>query len=445
MTRISRSLTRKVVAASAVLGTALALSACSSNSSPTTSASTATSSATQEPVTIEMSWWGDDARAKLFDEVIKGFEAKYPYISVTQTPVGSPDDLFNRLATDFGSGGETAPDVFALGGAKPQEYGAAGALLDLSTVADIAHISKYPDFSTTNATVDGKLYGLPTGGNATAAFVNTDIFKEAGLPVPDASWTWEDMVKDANKIGSMGLKNANGDPIYGLDLRVQDIIGTYAGQVSDLGMYDWDGKVAINADQLSGWYKIEKQLQDGGGLPDPTIITAGWALPPDQQLYTLGQAAITFGYSNLVGTYSGGGTTTILTPPTDTGKTGVALLPSAFWSINAATKHPKEAAMLMDWFLDDPTAAALIKDTRGVPFNPDTAAVVAPLLDGPSKTAAEYVQSVLDSGTVAPPQPNGAANLNKYSQDAETAVLFGKASPLDASQTLLDKLSKDIG
>jgi multiple sugar transport system substrate-binding protein len=363
---------------------------------------------------------------------------------VTQTPVGSPDDLFNRLATDFGGGGTTAPDLFALGGAKPQEYGSAGALLDLSTVADTAHIDKYPAFSTSSAVVDGKLYGLPTGGNATAAFINTDIFAKAGVPVPDASWTWNDLISAANTIGSAKLKNDNGDPIYGIDLRVQDIIGTYAAQESETGIYTEDGKLGVDADVIAGLYEKEVQLQNGGGLPDPTIVTAGWALPPDQQLYTLGQAAITFGYSNLIGTYSGGGTTRILTPPTDTGKTGVALLPSAFWAINAATEHPTAAAMLMDWFLNEPAAAELIKDTRGVPFNPDTAAVVAPLLEGPSQEAATYVQSVLDAGTVAPPQPNGGANMNQYSQDSEAEVLFGRQTPQEAAQAWVDKLSADL-
>lgn len=392
-----------------------------------------------------MSWWGDDARAALFDEVITMFEAEHPHISVTQTPVGSPDDLFNRLATDFGTGGDTAPDVFALGGAKPQEYGAAGALLDIGTVADILQADKYPDFSTTNAIVDGTLYGLPTGGNATAAFVNVDIFEEAGVDLPDESWTWDDLIEAANAIGNAGLTNDTGAPVYGLDLRVHDIVGTYAGQETELGIYDWDGQLAVDADVIASWYEIELELLEGGGLPDPTIITANWAIPPDQHLYTLGQAGVTFGYSNLVGTYEAGGETIVLTPPTNTDQNGVALLPSSFWSINASTEHPEEAALLVDWFLNEPAAAELILDTRGVPFNPDTAEVVTPLLEGPSQVAAEYVQSVLDSGTVAPPQPDGGANMNKYTQDGEAAVLFGNATPQEAAETWIDQLGSDLG
>lgn len=436
---------RLSLAGKALLGSAVAaafvLAGCSPSTEP---GATGTTANPDEKVTLEMSWWGDANRATLFGQVIEKFNAKYPNITVKQTPVGSPDDLFNRLATDFGGGGTTAPDLFALGGAKPQEYGAAGALLDLDSVKDVVQASKYPDFALTSAKVDGKLYGLPTGGNATAAFVNTDIFKKAGVAVPDKSWKWDDLIAAANKIGSAGLKSDSGAPIYGMDLRVADIIGTYAAQESQYGMYDPQGKVAVDAKVIAGWYEKELKLKDGGGLPDPTIVTANWALPPDQQLYTLGQAAITFGYSNLIGTYSKGGTTAILPPPTDTKKNGVALLPSAFWSINANSKHPQQAAMLMNWFLNEPSAIELIKDTRGVPFNPDMTAVLTPLLEGPGKVAAEYVKTVLDSGEVAPPQPNGGANMNKYTQDSEAEVLFGRQTPDEAGQAWVDKLTADV-
>lgn len=397
-----------------------------------------------EEITLEMSWWGDDNRAALFGEVIDLFEAEYPNITVKESPVGSPDDLFNRLATDFGGGGSTAPDLFALGGAKPQEYGEAGALLDLAEVADIVQSDKYPEIGTASAIVDDKLYGLPTGGNATAAFVNTDILAQAGVEVPDESWTWDDLIEIANTVGSAGLSNAQGAPIYGLDLRVGDIIGTYAGQQTEYGLYDWEGELAVDADVIASWYEKELELQEGGGLPDPTVVTAGWTLPPDQQPYTLGQAAITFGYSNLIGAYSGAGTTIILPPPTDTDTNGVALLPSAYWAINAGTEHPEAAAMLMNWFLNEPAAVELIKDTRGVPFNPDSAAIVTPLLEGGNKEAAEYVEAVLESGTVAPPQPNGGANMNKYTQDGEAEVLFGRMTPQEAAQAWVDNLSADL-
>lgn len=432
MSRIRR--TRPAIG-SVVVATALVLTSCSG------STDAGGGFDPDEEIEIEIAWWGDDARAELFGQVIDAFEAEHPNITVIETPVGSTDDLFNRLATDFAGGGDTAPDLFALGGAKPQEYGELGALLDLSTVSDYVDYSDYPDFSLTNAIVDDTLYGLPTGGNATAAFINVDVFEQAGVAVPEDGWTWDDLIAAANAIGSAGLTNDAGQPIYGLDLRIQDIIGTYAGQVSEVGMYDWDGSLGVDADDMAGWYEIEQELAEGGGLPDASVVTANWALPPDQQPFTLGQAAITFGYSNLMSSYEAAGETVeIMLPPTDTDLSGVALLPSAFWSINAATEHPEAAALLMDWFLNEPEAAELILDTRGVPFNPDTLAVVEPLLEGAGKVAAEYVDVVLDSGVVAPPQPAGGASMNELSQRMESEVLFGRATPQEAGEQWVAEL-----
>ncbi|SDE13217.1 ABC transporter substrate-binding protein [Glycomyces harbinensis] len=393
-----------------------------------------------EEIELEISWWGDDDRARLFGEVIDLFEAEHPNITVVETPVGAPDDLFNRLATDFAGGGDTAPDVFALGGAKPQEYGELGALLDLATVEAELDTADYPDFSLTSALVDDTLYGLPTGGNATAAFVNADIFAQAGVPVPEEGWTWPDLVAAASQIGSAGLTNAAGDSIYGIDLRIQDILGTYAAQVSEVGMYDWDGGLGVGADEIAGWYDIESQLLAGGGLPDPSIVTANWQLPPDQQPFTIGQAAITFGYTNLMTAYSAAGDVRMLLPPTDTDLSGVALLPSAYWSVNAASPHPQAAAMLVDWFLHEPAAAELILDTRGVPFSPATLEVVTPHLEGPAVTAADYVERIFDEGVVAPPQPAGGSIMNELSQRMETEVLFGRMSPDEAAAQWAEEL-----
>ncbi|GAB3227540.1 extracellular solute-binding protein [Glycomyces halotolerans] len=393
-----------------------------------------------EEIELEISWWGDDDRARLFAEVIDLFEAEHPNITVVETPVGAPDDLFNRLATDFAGGGDTAPDVFALGGAKPQEYGELGALLDLSTVSDQLDSSKYPDFSLTNAIVDDTLYGLPTGGNSIAAFINVGVFEQAGVPVPEAGWNWDDLVEVAGQIGNAGLTNEAGNPVYGIDLRIQDIMGTYAAQVSEVGMYDWDGKLGVDAGQIAGWYELEQELLDSGALPDPSIVTSNWQLPPDQQPFTIGQAAITFGYTNLMSAYSAAGDVQMMLPPTDTDRSGIALLPSAFWSINASSAHPEAAAMLVDWFLHEPAAAELILDTRGVPFNPDTLEVVAPLLEGPSKTAADYVNIVLEEGVVAPPQPAGGQIMNELSQRMEAEVLFGRMTPEEAADQWIAEL-----
>lgn len=433
MTRTARSLATKG-AIGAALVTTLILSGCSQTPEGSGGYDP------EEEVELTIAWWGNDERSAIMAEVIDDFEAANPNITVVEQPVGAPDDLFNRLATDFASG--TAPDVFALGGAKPQEYGDAGTLLDLSTVSDYLDTTKYEDFTLTNATVNDTLYGLPTGGNAIGVLINTTIFEQAGVPVPEEGWTWDDLVDAANEVSA----NAP-DGVYGLDLRIQDILGTYVAQIDENGIYDWDGELATSADTLESWFDIEKELLDGGGLPDPSIIVENQNLTPDQTLFGTGRAAITFAYSNQIGSYAAGtngATVEILPPPSSTDVSGVAVLPSQFWAIAAETKHPEASALLVNWLLNEPEPAKKILANRGLQFNPDILAVVKPLLAPADAQSADYLEKVLEIGVVAPPQPAGGAILNELSQRIESDILFGRTSIPDGSKQWIDEMSTSL-
>ena len=442
MRRSGRSIKRNAALATSVAAL-MVLAACSStpsdndSSSPTGGdTSAAEPGGDAEPVELTISWWGNDERAAIMTEAIDLFEVEYPHVTVVEQPVGAPDDLFNRLATDFAS--NTAPDVFALGGAKPQEYGAAGALLDLSTVSAELPTDKYADFTLTNATVDDTLYGLPTGGNAIGLLVNKTIFEKAGVALPGESFTWDQLVATANEISEKA-----GDGIVGLDLRIQDILGTYTGQVTETGIYNWEGQLGVDASHIEDWFDIELAMLEGGGLPDPTVIVENHNLTPDLTLFGTGKAAMTFSYSNQIAAYAagtGGADVDIILPPSSTDISGVAVLPSQFWAIAAGSKAPKEAALLVDWLLNQPEPAKIILANRGLPFNPDTLSVVEPLLTPEDALAAAYLGKVLEGGVVAPPQPAGGGILNELSQRVESDVLFKRSTPAEGAAQWIQEL-----
>ena len=52
-------------------------------------------------------------------------------------------------------------------------------------------------------------------------------------------------------------------------------------------------------------------------------------------------------------------------------KSGEYLKPSLFISGYSKTKHPKEVAMVIDFLVNDPDAAAILGSERGVPVNSD--------------------------------------------------------------------------
>lgn len=394
---------------------------------------------TAEDVTLTVSWWGNDERARMMDEAFALFTERHPHITVNAEPTGDPDGLFNRLSTDFAAGG--GPDLFTLGGAKPQEYGGTGQLLDLSTVSEHVDLTPYEDFTTTNATVDGVLYGLPTGGNAIGLLVNETLFEEAGVALPSDDFSWDEFVTKAAEI------SANSEGVVGVDLRIQDIISTYVSQLNDIGLYDWEGQLAVTPEELTSWYDIVVELNETGGTPDASIIVENHNVTPDMSLFGTRKAAMSFGYSNQMGSYAGAlgdDSVRMVLPPTDTDNSGIAVLPSQFWSINGNTEHPTETALLLDFLLNDLEGAEIIKDNRGLPFNAAVLDVVEPLLDERNAAAASYIKDVLEAGVIAPPQPAGGAEMNSLSQRMESDILFGSRTVDDAVTYWIDYMTDQL-
>ena len=309
----------------------------------------------------------------------------------------------------------------------PQEYGGEGMLYDLEELGEYVDLDPYEDFMLTNATVDDTVYGLPTGGNAIGLLVNETKFEEAGVDLPGDDWDWDDLHEAAAEISE------NTDYV-GLDLRIQDIISTYVSQYNDLGLYDWDGDLVVTEDELSDWYQMEVDMVESGALPDPSVIVEHHNVTPDQSLFGTGQAAMSFGYSNQLTPYTsalGDDEVSLILPPTETDNPGTAVLPSQFWSVNAASQEPQAAAMLMDFIVNDERAAEILTDDRGLPFNPEMLEVVEPLLDPVNAEAAGYIQEVLEQEVIAPPQPAGGAEMNELSQRIESDILFGNQSVED--------------
>ncbi|GAA4158180.1 sugar ABC transporter substrate-binding protein [Gryllotalpicola daejeonensis] len=442
MTRKSRTIAG--AAAATIVAVSLALTGCSGNGASTSDSSSGSQVTydKNEKVTLNVTWWGADSRTAIMTKVFDSFQQKYPNIKITAQPVGSPDDEFNRLATDFAAG--TAPDVFALGGSKPQDYGSQGALLDLSTVSKYLPYEKdYPKFSLANGTVKGKQYALPTGGNAVGMLINKDIFADAGVDLPSGTISWDDLDKVASQISD--AEKSKG--IVGLDLRVQDILGTFVAQENNIGLYDDKGKVAAKPKTIKKWYDLEKTMVKDGALPDPSVIAQNWNVTPDRTLFGTGKAAITFAYSNQVGAYTqglNGANVELVSPPTDTKNSGVSVLPSQFWAISAQSKHPAQAALLVNYMLNDTDAAKVILADRGLQFNDKVLKVVEPLLDPNSAQGAKYIQDVLKTGVVAPIQPAGAENETQLAQRTESDILFNKTSDTDGSQKFVDELTQDL-
>lgn len=388
--------------------------------------------------TIRFSWWGDTERLATTKKVLAAFHKQHPNITVQVETNGDTDSYFDKLTTEMAA--NDAPDVMTLGGAYPREFSDRGALLDLNTVSDQLDLSKFPPSTLAASKFNGKLYGVPTGGNAIGLIINPKIFQQAGVPLPDTdTWTWEDFVKTAGEITAKSPKGT-----YGFEPRVVDTIGVYAQQRGS-AVYNAQGKLGVSAGTLADYWRMERALLANKGIPSASQIEELVNASPEQTLMGQGKAAMTIGYSNLLGTYAeaSGDALELATIPgaKEYKYAGPTILPSQYYAIPSKSKHQQAAAELLSFLVNSPTAGNLIKDDRGMPFQTEVRKAIAPKLDAYGKANAAYLDLVAKNGTpTAPIPPAGGSALNDTMNKLDSDVLFGRTTPDAAAKECLQQL-----
>jgi multiple sugar transport system substrate-binding protein len=150
------------------------------------------------PVTLSYALW-DGSQVPAMQQIIDKFHAAHPDINVKiqLTPF---TDYWTKLQTSATGG--SAPDVFWMSVLFAQYYSSGGALLPLNDKIkqDGIDMSVYVPAITKAYQYDGTTYGIPKDVNAFGLFYNKDLFKAAGVAVPDNNWTWDKVVEAAQKL-----------------------------------------------------------------------------------------------------------------------------------------------------------------------------------------------------------------------------------------------------
>ena len=127
---------------------------------------------------------------------------------------------------------------------------------------------------------------------------------------------------------------------------------------------------------------------------------------------------------------------TMLPRPKDGTQAENYLKPSQFISITKDTKHPKEAAMFIDFITNDVEANKILLGERGVPISPKIQEAIKPLLTPAQVETQDYLGIVESNGSPLPP-PDPAVQSrtwtnNMYLPQLVDPVLLKQTPPEDA-------------
>jgi raffinose/stachyose/melibiose transport system substrate-binding protein len=172
---------------------------------PSTAASAPASQASTEPVTIN--WWhiaNNDPGKSLFQKFADEYHAAHPNVTIKITVLEN-DTFKPKLQTEIQGG--NVPDLFqSWGGGGMAEQVDAGVLKDIT-----ADVASWKDTINQGALgmyqYEGKQYGIPYDLGMVGVWYNKDLFQQAGITAPPA--TWEDLLAAVDKLKAKGITPAS--------------------------------------------------------------------------------------------------------------------------------------------------------------------------------------------------------------------------------------------
>ncbi len=352
-----------------------------------------------EGTVLRFTWWGDTSRAERYEQAVALFEEENPDVDV-RTGYASWGDYWTSRSTEAAAGG--LPDVMQMDLAYLTEYASTGRIAALDEhLGSTVDVDALPESLLPAAQVDGETYAVPTSTNTLATQVNTALLGELGVPVPEGDLTWDEY--DA-LLGEIAAAGASRQPAVHGSVDYTQVFWLFQVWLGQQGktLFEDDG-LGFTREDLARWWGRA-----------PALHTSGAFLPPERlaQLEGVdalgtGETASDISWDNFLVRYSEGSASpqlVLLPPPADDpDESGLFLKPSLMLSVGANSRHPEEAAALIDFLTNDPRVGEIFGMSRGVPASSTALEGFEPT--GLDAQILEYERALEPRLTSSPPPP----------------------------------------
>ena len=364
---------RHFLKAAGVAGAAGLLAACGSSSTASSSASSDSAvsvAPAEEDVTLSLSWWGGESRHVAYQEAITAFMDEHPTITVHPT-YAAWSGWEDTMSTKFAGG--VAEDIRQVNWNWLYNYSGSGqTFLDLNTVADYLDLSQWDENILNACYVADKQQAVPVSMTGRIFFWNMTTLQKAGLE--DYPKTLDDLYAAAETV-----QNQLGADHYLLYMTGYDRMILIVAYLESIYGKDWadpaTSTLNYSREEVAEGLDFIKSLVDRHvAMPLPEYYgnngstsasqSAEWISGKIAGILEWDSSAVKYrdaldvdnrdgfvvGDGIKFGEYNGGFT-----------KVSMGL------SITQTCQHPAEAAMLMNFLLNEKSGASIMGSECGIP------------------------------------------------------------------------------
>ena len=389
------------------------LAACGGTPATTSGAASGSAGASQptdaEPVTLTVYTWWDITKYAHLQKMKEDFEAENPDIKLEFVTVPSKyaDTMVTKLA-----GGEI-PDVMMLAMDQIPRYALSDILLPLDDLASQEYKDALYPVVKNALTVNGTLYAAARDVTPKVMFLNTKMFEEANIPIPEDDWTMEEFTEIAKQL----TKGSGADAQWGYYWK------NYADQTFAMiaafggNMYSADGKSSV--------FTTDEKTQEA--VQFMYDLTNTWKVCPTAQqaaqfgdnefsAFMANKVAMQVGALSTESTFDASGTEyTVLPMPTVNGTSQTSSFVNA-WVIPKMAKNPELSWRVVE-FLSGKEGQQIALDMKfGLPASTlvDTSAFEA------EKPTNKYYVQALENAVPYPVNLNGAEFQTMFQKECES-------------------------
>ncbi|MCI8949250.1 MAG: carbohydrate ABC transporter substrate-binding protein [Lachnospiraceae bacterium] len=319
-------------------------------------------------VTLRFSWWGGDSRHEATEKAIAAFEAKNPNIHV-EPEYGAWSGWEEKQSMNIIGG--NAADVMQINWNWIDSYSQGGTTFaDLHQYEDVLDLSQFPADSIGQCEVDGKLMAVPVAITGRVFYWNKTTFDEIGvdLPTDEASLRAAGQAFEAYDADYYPLALGEYDRMIFLVYYLESKYGKAWVQ---------DGQIQYSEAEIQEGLDFITSLEQDHVIPTLAVIAGDMADSLDKNAKWIdGKYAGILEWDSSASKFRQAIVESTNKPNQefvigeflkfgdhDGGFTKISM----GFAVAANSQHPKEAAMLIEFLLNDAEGVEICGTERGIP------------------------------------------------------------------------------
>jgi multiple sugar transport system substrate-binding protein len=387
---------------------------------------------TDKPVQLSVAWWGGPARAERTQKVLDLYTKKHPNVTFTTQWQGYAG-YYDKINTS--AAGRNAPDIIQIDNRVLREYSSKKIIADLGPwTGKTLKVDGIDPKLLGTGKVDDVLYALPLAQNTQALVVDRTVVEPLGLVPPETGWaTWDEFGAWAAKVTA-----ATGRKVWGIRDESANI-SLLEYWVRQQGKQLYDGqKLGFGVPEAKAWFDLWAGLRSSGAASPQDVAQPSNAGDISKNTVLTKQTASTFTYDNQFTELVKGTDHKLMLVPIPGSSDGAYARPSQYFTAYSRGANVGTAVDVINFFVNDPEAGAILGTERGLPPNDQVSAAIQPGFDDQLKYVVAYDKRVTEKAGSTPPVPaQGDAEIQKLVITSGENAGFGRQSTQAAAEELV--------